>query len=286
MNIYPPYTNEWPSDKELTAHVDVTLQRAIATARRIGLKPKSTILSKEASYQNEEIHFDSMTVQSSDAFMPLKIDDAVISHMVCLFFDMTNSTGRKSHTYLSADDLICNQLFLNPITYIALCPKSNGRLAGYRGDGAFFVWPYKTNLNDEPLTKTQAIQNAIRASINMHKCIEKVVNTKLREIKIEPTFAHGGINAGRVLVSRIGISQEVSELTIIGKAADSAAKMAAKTPSRHTFIPDELKKYIPVSKGGKLRFSPRSIAGHSGHLVGDVSVINKADLSYRMYFQK
>jgi class 3 adenylate cyclase len=223
--------------EELKSYAAGIEKNVIEQARKLRLLSEGVKLSHDWRQ-------DSQTIATHPEYQELKeVQDTEIDNMVCLFVDMVGSTQRKTLGSVQWKDLLTNQLYLCMVTIIA-CDQ-DGILAGYRGDGGFFVWPY----GDE--AKRSKFHAARRASEQMFDCLDEVVNPILARYNIEAIKVRTGIASGRVLVSRVGLPG-ATELTIIGSPADRASKLAIG-PGRQINCDKPLRDLIESSPTGRLK---------------------------------
>jgi class 3 adenylate cyclase len=129
----------------------------------------------------------------------------------------------------------------------------HGNVIDIMGDGIMVIFGGRKQQENE-LCKAETIRNAGRCSLAMMDVREKVINRILTEENISSWSIDIGIGVtyGDVIVTKIGIPEEVYDVKIFGDCVNTASKYSKGQNCIH--VSKAIRDGWPSSKGGKLKF--------------------------------
>jgi class 3 adenylate cyclase len=154
--------------------------------------------------------------------------DFIQKEMAVLFIDMVGSTQRAErigdqkmfvtvHAFLPAMTLLVHRL--------------EGVVPKFTGDGLLALFGYEPSQTD----LSRAVCHAAACAGTMRDVIYEIVNPEMEKVRIPRMDCGMGIDAGKIVVTRIGIHQ-ANEVTVFGDAVNQAAKLASKRNPASIYI--------------------------------------------------
>lgn len=218
-------------------------------------------------------------IGNTPRFIDLETSRGVGGWSVVLSVDLRGSSKRA--VQIGPEDTYLTMHTYLP-TMAELVSKADGRVGSLRGDGLFAVFGFTEYARDRESVSQEVAENAIRGATRCGKAMietaVEIISPLLEENDILGKLWVGiGICVGDVVVTQIGIG-DATERTLYGAPVNNACKASCGT--NEIIVTQEAKKIFPISKGGRITFTPRNLGGSlGGHIVvhpRDYTVLNRA----------
>ena len=145
----------------------------------------------------------------------LKLGEAKSITAAVLFVDIVSFTERSERTTHN-DLLLILDIFLAEMTEIV--NDWGGTIEKFTGDGLMAIF------DSTQITTSQMVKNVIDAATTMAYAISGPINKYLETKGLEPIHFRIGIDAGEILVGKLGVRSD-NDLIAIGWAANIASKL-------------------------------------------------------------